>query len=154
MTSTCGRGRNTAARTPWVGESRIEMTTNSPSATGPSTEGDPIRPGFLRSITQSSGTPRGRQPLILLVGVMILVVVFVIGLVIFSAMSRESQSYKDGVSVGGAIYASDSSAESAQQACKTAELRPPEHGGPPLHVNAQQWIQGCVDAFTSAQGGN
>jgi hypothetical protein len=85
---------------------------------------------------------------------MIVVVIIAVGLVIFSSMSRESQSYKDGVSVGGAIYASDSSAESAQQACKTAELREAERGGSPSGVNAEQWIKGCADAFTSAQAGN
>jgi hypothetical protein len=88
------------------------------------------------------------------VALVVVVVVIGVGLVIFSSMSRESQSYKDGFSVGGAVYASDASAELvAQQACKATELRGPSHGGLPSGANATQWLKGCVDAFNSAQGG-
>jgi hypothetical protein len=82
------------------------------------------------------------------------VVIVVVGLVIFASISRESQSYRDGVSVGGAIYSSDASGESAQQACKTAELRGAGQKSLPSGVNAEQWTKGCVNAFIAAQGGN
>jgi hypothetical protein len=93
--------------------------------------------------------------LLLAAGIVVVVVIFVIGLVLFSSISRQSQSYKDGFSVGGAVYAADASAQlGAQQACKATELRGPHHGGLPHGDNAEQWQQGCIAAFASAQGGN
>jgi hypothetical protein len=117
--------------------------------------GDPIGPGFFHSLRRSSGTNRGRHALILAVGVVIVGVIIAIGLVLTSSISRQSQSYKDGYSVGGAVYAADGSAQlGARQACKKTELRGPHHGGLPSGANATQWLNGCTDAFASAQGGN
>jgi hypothetical protein len=116
--------------------------------------GDPIGPGFFRSLRRTSGTRRGRDALILAVGLVLVGVVVAIGLVLFSSISHQSQSYKDGYSVGGAVYAADASAQlGARQACKETELRGPHHGGLPSGANATQWIDGCVAAFALAQGG-
>ena len=93
--------------------------------------------------------------MLLVVGVVGVVVIFVIGLAIFSSMSSESQSYKDGYSVGGAVYAADAVAElDAQQACKGAELRGSHQGGLPPGDNPEQWQQGCVAGFGAAQSDN
>jgi hypothetical protein len=114
-------------------------------------EGDPIRPGFFRG----SGTKRGHRMLVLGVVTAVLIVAVGIGLVVFSSMSRQPQSYKDGFSAGGAVYASDGSAEvGASQACKATEARGPDHGGLPSGANATEWLNGCVAAFVSAQSGN
>jgi hypothetical protein len=126
-----------------------------PQSTDPPYEGDPIGPGLFTSLRRASGTKRGRNALLLAAGIVVVVVIFVIGLVLFSSISRQSQSYKDGFSVGGAVYAADASAQlGAQQACKATELRGPHHGGLPHGDNAEQWQQGCIAAFASAQGGN
>jgi hypothetical protein len=118
-------------------------------------EGDPIGPGLFTSLQRVTATKRGRNALLLAVGTVAIIVVFVIGLVIFSSMSTESQSYKDGYSVGGAVYAADSVAElDAQQACKATELRGPHHGGLPSGDNSGQWQQGCVAGFGAAQSDN
>jgi hypothetical protein len=117
-------------------------------------EGDPIGPGLFTSLRRVSGTKRGRNGLLLTAGAVVVVVMFVIWLVIFSTMSRHSQSYKDGYSVGGGVYAADVAQLDPQQACKTTELRGPHHGGLPSGDNAKQWQQGCVAAFASAQGDN
>jgi hypothetical protein len=118
-------------------------------------QGDPVGPGLFAILRRVSGTKRGRQALLLAAGVVVVVVILVVGLVIFSSISRESQSYKDGFSVGGAVYAADGGAElGAQQACKNTEIRGPHHGGLPSGDNAAQWQKGCVAAFASAQGGN
>ena len=117
--------------------------------------GDPIGPGLFANLRRASGTKRGRQALLLAAGIVVVVVILVIGLVIFSSMSRQSQSYKDGFSVGGAVYAADGAAQlGAKQACEKTELRGPHHGGLPSSDNAAQWRNGCVAAFASAQGGN
>jgi hypothetical protein len=130
------------------------MVTESQSTDGPY-GGDPIGPGLFTSLRRASGTKRGRQALLLGVGIVMVVVLLTVGLVIFSSMSRESQSYKDGFSVGGAVYAADSAAQlSAQLACKNTELRGPHDGGLPSGDSAAQWQKGCVAAFASAQGGN
>ncbi len=117
--------------------------------------GDPIGPGLLHTLRGASGTKRGRHALILAVGLVVVGVVIAISLVVFSSMSRQTQSYKDGYSVGGAIYAADSSAQlGARQACRKAALRGPHQGGLPSGANATQWINGCAEAFASAQSGN
>jgi hypothetical protein len=70
-------------------------------------------------------------------------------------MSEQPQSYKDGFSAGGAVYASDAAAElGGQQACEAAEIRTPRHEGLPAGVDAAQWLAGCIAAFNSAQGGD
>jgi hypothetical protein len=116
--------------------------------------GDPIRPGFFSNLLRSSGTNRRRQVLILGAVVVVVAVAVTLGLLLFPSMSRQSQSYKDGYSVGGAVYAADGKVElGAQQACKATELRGPHHGGLPAGANATQWMKGCVAAFALAQGG-
>ncbi|HEY1652239.1 MAG TPA: hypothetical protein VGG09_10190 [Acidimicrobiales bacterium] len=126
-----------------------------PQSTDAPYEGDPIGPGFFTSLRRASGTKRGRRALLLAVATAVVVVILAIGLVLFSSISRESQSYKDGFSVGGAVYAADASAQlGAEQACQATEIRGPHHGGLPSGDNAQQWRQGCVAAFASAQSGN
>lgn len=117
--------------------------------------GDPIGPGLFTSLRRATGTKRGRRVLLVGVGTLLVVIILAIGLVLFSSISRESQSYKDGLSVGGAVYAADATAQlGAEQACQATELRGPHHGGLPSGDNAQQWRQGCVAAFASAQSGN
>jgi hypothetical protein len=117
--------------------------------------GDPIGPGLFRTVRQIWGTKMGRRTIVVGVGLILVSVVIVIGLVIFSSMSRESQSYRDGYSVGGAVYGSDAAAQAdAQPACKTAELKDPEQGGLPSGDDQTQWLKGCVAAFASAQSGN
>jgi hypothetical protein len=86
--------------------------------------------------------------------VVVVVLLISAGLLVFASMSRETQAYKDGFSVGGNVYASDSSAqEGAQQACRSTELLSPSNGGRPAGDNASQWLKGCVEAFNTAQGG-
>jgi hypothetical protein len=117
--------------------------------------GDPIGPGLITRLRRAWGTKRGRQALALAAGVVVVLVLLTIGLVVFSSISRESQSYRDGFSVGGAVYAADSAAQlGAQQACKNTEFRGPQHGGVPVGDNPTQWQKGCVAAFASAQSGN
>jgi hypothetical protein len=73
--------------------------------------------------------------------------------VIFSAMSRQSQSYRDSYSIGGAVYVSDAYAQAdAQQASQKAELKGPEQEA--LSQGGDQWLKGCVAAFASAQAGD
>ncbi len=116
--------------------------------------GDPIRPGFFTTLLRAPG-PKRRRHVLILAGVLVVVAVVVsLGLLLFPSMSRQSQSYKDGYSVGGAVYAADGKAQlGAQQACKATELRGPHHGGLPAGANATQWMKGCVAAFALAQGG-
>ena len=130
------------------------MVTEAKSTDGPH-GGDPISPGLFTSLRRVAATKRGRHALLLAVGIVVVVVILTIGLVVFSSMSRESQSYKDGFSVGGAVYAADGAAQlGAQQACRKTERQGPHHGGLPTGDNATQWQKGCVAAFVSAQGGN
>jgi hypothetical protein len=118
-------------------------------------EGDPIGPGLFSSLRRAWGTKRGRRALLLGAGIVVVVVILTIGLVLFSSMSSKSQSYKDGLSVGGAVYAADATAQlGAEQACQATEIRGPHHGGLPSGDNAEQWQQGCVAAFASAQSGD
>jgi hypothetical protein len=121
---------------------------------GPLLTGDPIVPGFFRSFSRSSGARGGRQMVIVAVVVVVLVVAVGVGLVVFSSMSRQTQSYKDGFSAGGAVYALDGTAElGARQACRATELRGSDDGGLPPGANPTEWLNGCIAAFNSAQGG-
>ena len=116
--------------------------------------GDPIRPGYLSTLLRTPGTARRRLVVILAVVVVVVALVVSLSLLLFSSTSRQSQSYKDGYSVGGAVYAADGKAQlGAQQACTATELRGPHHGGLPAGANATQWLKGCVAAFALAQGG-
>jgi hypothetical protein len=117
--------------------------------------GDPIRPGFFSTLLRTPGTARRRLLWIVTVVVVVVALAVSLSLLLFPSMSRQSQSYKDGYSVGGAVYAADGMAElGAQQACKTTELRGPHHGGLPAGANATQWLKGCVASFALAQGGS
>jgi hypothetical protein len=114
--------------------------------------GDPIGPGFFRTAKRVWGTRMGRRTIIVGVGLFILSVLIVVGLVIFSATSRQSQSYRDGYSIGGDVYGSDAYAQAnAQQACKKAEVRGPGQEGVPLGDDPTQWLKGCRAAFAAAQ---
>jgi hypothetical protein len=117
--------------------------------------GDPIGPGLFRTLRQIWKTKTGRRAIALAVALIVVSVIIVVGLVAYSSASRESQSYRDGYSVGGAAYASDAYVQAdAQQACKKEELRGPEHGGIPTGDDPTQWLKGCVGAFATAQSGN
>jgi hypothetical protein len=116
--------------------------------------GDPIHPGFFANLLRTPGLKRRRIALILAAALVVVAVTVTLFLLLFPSMSRQSQSYKDGYSVGGAVYAADGTAEfSAQQACKETELRGPHHGGLPAGANATQWMKGCVSSFALAQSG-
>jgi hypothetical protein len=129
------------------------LVKGTPQATRPS--GDPIGPGFFVTVSKAWGTKLGRRTIVLGVSLLVLSVIIVIGLVVFSNVSRQSQSYRDGYSVGGAAYAADAYVQlDAQQACKKAELSGPAHGGLPAGDDPTQWLKGCVAAFASAQSGN
>jgi hypothetical protein len=131
------------------------MVSTARSVDGPSAEGDPIRPGFFRSLSRRSGDDRRRRALLLVVGLAVVVVLVSVGLLMSLAASGHSQSYKDGYSVGGDVYSHDATVQAdPQQACQTAELRRPSHGGPPSGANGTQWIKGCVAAFNEAQNGD
>jgi hypothetical protein len=130
-------------------------TVTEAQSTEPPYGGDPIGPGLFTILRRAAETKRGRRALFLAAGTVVVVIALVIGLVIFSSISRETQSYRDGFSVGGAVYAADAAAQlSAQQACSETELRGAHHGGLPTGDNAEQWQEGCVASFASAQGGN
>jgi hypothetical protein len=117
--------------------------------------GDPIGPGFFHTVRQVWGSKTGRRTVVIGTGLLVVAVIIVVGLVVFSSESRESQSYRDGYSVGGAVYASDAYVQAdAQQACKKTELRGPNHGGLPVGDDPTQWLKGCVGAFATAQAGN
>jgi hypothetical protein len=116
--------------------------------------GDPIRPGFVSSFLHAPGTQGRRHSLIFAVAVVLVAAIIVVGVLLFLSLSRQSQSYKDGYSVGGAVYAADAAAQlGARQACRATELRGPHHGGLPAQANATQWMKGCVAAFVLAQSG-
>jgi hypothetical protein len=117
--------------------------------------GDPIGAGFFGTLRNVWGTAVGRRTIVVGASLVILAVIIVIGLVVFSDVSRQSQSYRDGYSVGGMAYAADAYAQvDAQEACKKTELSGPEHGGLPVGDDPTQWLKGCVAAFASAQSGN
>jgi hypothetical protein len=114
--------------------------------------GDPVVPGVIRTIRATAG---GRRALMLVVALVLISVIIVVGLVLFSSMARKSQSYKDGFSVGGNVYAADATAQlGARAACTKTERKAPLQGGLPVGDSPTQWITGCVAAFESAQGGN
>jgi hypothetical protein len=131
------------------------MVSNPDVTNGPVAQGDAIGPGLFGSLSGATGIKRGHLILIAVAAFVVVVVALGVGIGVFTSMSRQTQSYKDGFSAGGAVYAADASAQlGAQQACKVTELRGPDHGGLPSGANAAQWIDGCVAAFNSAQGGN
>jgi hypothetical protein len=86
--------------------------------------------------------------------VLILLVILIVGVVMFSSLSHESQSYKDGYSAGGNVASSSASNGTARQACVLAERAPSAAGGIPAGDNSAQWLQGCVAALDNAEADN
>ena len=118
--------------------------------------GDPIGPGLLRSVAANRKTPAGRRNLLLAAGVaalLLVVVLIAVAVVLFSSLSGESASYKDGDTVGGSIYASDSAQLGATAACQAAEHHPVADSGMPKGDDPAQWVKGCVAGFEAAQAG-
>ncbi len=107
--------------------------------------------GWLRRTWASS---RGRWLLVMVTGLVLVVVLVVVAVVMFGSLSGESQSYRDGYSVGGSVFTADSSGVSPRQACTAAALQGPKQGGKPAGDSSSQWIQGCVDSFENAQSDN
>jgi hypothetical protein len=136
-------------------DEEVKTMSSSNGTNGLPVPGDPIGPGFFRSFSQEFGKKRIRQAVILGVVTIVVVVALSVGLIVFSSISHQSQSYKDGFTAGGGVYASDSTAQlGARQACKVTERLSPNLGGLPLGANATQWLNGCVISFESAQSGN
>jgi Na+-transporting methylmalonyl-CoA/oxaloacetate decarboxylase gamma subunit len=86
--------------------------------------------------------------------VLILLVILIVSVVMFSSLSHESQSYKDGYSAGGSVASSGASNGTARQACVLAERAPAAAGGIPAGDNPAQWVQGCVAALDNAEADN
>jgi hypothetical protein len=80
-------------------------------------------------------------------------VLVAVAVVLFSSLSGESASYKDGDTVGGSIYASDSAQLGATAACQAAEHHPVADSGMPKGDDPAQWVKGCVAGFEAAQAG-
>lgn len=119
--------------------------------------GDPIRPGLVRTLLSSGKTGSGRRSLWLLAGataVLTLAVAIAVAVVLFASLSRESASYRDGYTVGGSVYASDSAESNATTACTAAEHEPVAVDGMPKGNVPSQWVKGCVAGFEAAQSGN
>jgi len=120
---------------------------------GPATTGGPIRAGFSRGPSRAWATKSGRRRLIFLVVLVVVVVVMGLGVLMFSSLSGESQSYRDGYTAGGPAYGFYGS-EGAEQACKTMELRGSGLGGLRPGDNSTQWLKGCVAGFNATQADN
>jgi len=119
--------------------------------------GDPIRPGLARTLLSSRKTRSGRQNLWLLAGaaaVLLLAVSIAVAVILFASLSGETASYRDGYTVGGSVYASDSAEANGQAACTAAEHDPVDVDGMPKGDVASQWLKGCVAGFEAAQSGN
>lgn len=110
--------------------------------------------GISGRLRRAWETERGRRVIFYLVILVVALVVFVGGAVMFSSLSSESQSYKDGYSSGGTAFTADRAQEGAQQACQTIQYHSPADGGIPRGDDATQWLQGCISAFNNAEGDN
>jgi hypothetical protein len=110
----------------------------------------PIGRRFSRALGRGWATERGRRRIIFLLGLVVVLVIIGLGVVMFSSLAGESQSYRDGYSSGGTAFGSYGS-EGAQQACKTTELLKPGLGGRPSPDNSTQWLQGCLAGFNATQ---
>ena len=120
------------------------------------TGGDPIRPGVVRTLLSSRTTGSGRRTLWLFVGAAALLLVAVsiaVAVILFSSLSGETASYRNGYTVGGSVYASDSAESNAQTACTAAEHDPVGVDGMPKGNVASQWLKGCEAGFAAAQSG-
>ena len=116
--------------------------------------GDPIGPGLLSTLRRVWESKSGRRALLALLAVVVVVMIVVVGIVVLSSGSHEPQSFRDGYSVGGAVYASDNAEVAPKPACEETSHRGPTHGGPPAGDDVAEWVKGCVDGFNAAQGGN
>lgn len=119
--------------------------------------GDPIRPGLVRTLLSSAQNESGRRNRWLLAGavaVLLLVVGIAVSVVLFSSLSSETASYRNGYTVGGSVYASDAAESNAQTACTAAEHDPVGVDGMPKGNVASQWLKGCEAGFEAAQSGN
>lgn len=113
--------------------------------------GIPQQHGFSHWISRAWGSTNGRRAIVWgAVGVLVLVVVS-ISIAMFTSITGEPQSYKNGFSSGGTVYSADGTGASPEQACRTAAARPPNFGGVPAGENSTQWIKGCVAGFEGAQ---
>jgi hypothetical protein len=92
--------------------------------------------------------------LLMATGLVVVIVLVCIAVVMFGSLSGESQSYRDGYSVGGNVFTADGAGVSPRQACTAAAFREPKLGGKPAQDESSQWIQGCVDSFENAQSDN
>jgi hypothetical protein len=126
------------------------MVSDSPARNGLSAAGGPIGPRLARSLSRAWATERGRRRLVFLVGAVVVVLIIGLGTLMFSSISAEPQSYRDGYSAGGSAFGTYGP-EGAQEACKTMELRSSRLGGLPAHDNSAQWLKGCLAGFNSTQ---
>jgi len=124
------------------------MASNAPAGNGPSRLAVPAGWGFSRSLSRAWASETGRRRLILLAAVIVISVIVGLLALQFASLSGESQSYRDGYSAGETAYGLYSS-ESAQQACKTMELRGSGLGGLGRGDNPTQWAQGCIASFNA-----
>lgn len=110
--------------------------------------------GPRRWLVRTWGSRNGRRMIMAALGVVLIVLVLGVGYAMFSSLSGESPSYKDGFSAGATVLASDGTGASPEQACRMASL----HGGTviglPTGDDPAQWVKGCVAAFESAQNDN
>jgi hypothetical protein len=132
------------------------MTTAARNGDRPSA-GDPIGPGLIGTLRSSWKTGSGRRQLWLLAGaaaLLLVVVAIAVTVVAFGSLGSESASYRNGDTVGGSVYASDSSESNAQTACTAAEHDPVGVDGMPKGNVPSQWVKGCEAGFAAAQSGS
>lgn len=132
------------------------MTTGARDGNRP-TGGDPIGPGLVRTLLSSRRTWPGRRSLWLLAGVatiLLLALSIAVAVILFTSLSGETASYRNGYTVGGSVYASDTAEADAQTACTSAEHDPVGVDGMPKGNVASQWLKGCVAGFEAAQAGS
>lgn len=129
---------------------RWSMVSDARAKNGLSATGGQIGPRLARSLRRAWGTEKGRRRLGFLVGLVVVVVIIGLGTLMFSSISGQSQSYRDGYSAGGSAFGTYGS-EGAQQACKTMELRSPGLGGLAPRDNSAEWLKGCLAGFNATQ---
>jgi predicted cobalt transporter CbtA len=104
------------------------------------------------SFRRGWATEKGRRRIVVSAGTVIAIVTIAIVVSLFASLAGESQSYRDGYSAGGTAYAAyQDSNITPEQACQDEAAVP---GVRPVHDDAAQWIQGCVDGFNFAQSDN
>jgi hypothetical protein len=117
---------------------------------GPKT---PVGQAFTRSLGRAWDSETGRRRLLFLAGVIVVIVIIGLGALMFSSLSGETQSYRDGYSSGETAYGLYGST-SAQQACKLVEQHGSGLGGLGRGDNPAQWLKGCVASFNATQADN